>query len=144
MNSLAHELGTFKPEPELKLRALLVEDEPEVGSLFQKVFNLCGFEVERAASFIEALSLSGNEKFDLVLLDINLPDGNGLHLIPVIREANPEIEIITMTGDNPIWIEAKARELKVAYHLIKPFDLGELISILNHLAQKTICLSEAH
>ena len=136
MNTENQSIKTEQTIQANELVALVVDDEPLVGAMLSKMVARCGFTANLAANCIDTLEMAAQRKYDLILIDVNLPDGNGIDLIPSIRKNQPEIEIITMTGDNPIDVEAKARDHKVSYHLVKPFDFNELTSILSHIANK--------
>ena len=112
---------------------LIVEDDIKVNRLLTKKFIRWDFGVESVSTKKEALELIVNKEFDLVLLDIFLPDGLGYHIIPKIREIQPETKIITMTGSNTKEMEAKIRECGVEYYLIKPFEIDNLERIVKFI-----------
>ncbi|MEW6520029.1 MAG: response regulator [Thermodesulfobacteriota bacterium] len=89
----------------------------------------------------EALDRAAGSSYDFALVDVNLADGNGLDLIEPIRKFSPDIGIISMTGDNPLSLKADTRKQQVTYHLSKPFDFQELVSVLTHLARSAQALS---
>jgi len=70
----------------MKNRILLIEDELATRFGFVRYFAKEGYEVGEARDLAEAASLFAAERFDAVILDINLPDGNGIHFIDAIRE----------------------------------------------------------
>lgn len=127
--------------PGRQLTALIVDDDEQIQRMLRRVFGQCKFAVDIAPTCKEALGKAGVRTYDLALLDVNLTDGNGLDLIEPIRKFSPQIEIISMTGDNPRSLEAEARKHKVAYHLLKPVDFQELISILMHIARRAQSLN---
>ncbi len=124
------------PKISSQKKALVIDDDQGVNDLLCRVLNLSGFMVQSVFSCHDAKSLVQTNTFDLILLDINLPDGCGLDLITEIRSLYPNVIMITMTGDNPKWLEAKARKLHVAFHLVKPFDIKELMETFKNLAEK--------
>ena len=115
---------------------LVVEDDGAgVSDLTQRIREW-GHRVENADSCKDALEKVRQKRFDLILLDIFLPDGKGHHLIPQIKELWPEIGIVTMTGYNSRELEMSVREQGILYYMIKPFETKWLQSLLDHISQK--------
>ena len=83
------------------IRVLIVDDDPKIRMFFETVLEKMGCETLTAKRISEAKTLSNENNFDIVLLDLELPDGNGLDIMPdlVNLPSNPEIIIITGTGD---------------------------------------------
>ncbi len=67
---------------------------------------------------------------DLVITDVVMPDENGLDLIPRIRKLRPELRIIVMSAQNTLMTAVKATERGAFEYLPKPFDLRELVSVV--------------
>ncbi|MFC1523254.1 response regulator [Thermodesulfobacteriota bacterium] len=116
-------------------KVLIVDDDVDVRAIVKSMVQCCGNEAETASSGREAVEMMTQNHFDIVLLDIILGDSDGVDLIPEFREINPEILIVTMTGNNPRETEARARKQRVAYHLVKPFGFWELKTIFKHVAK---------
>jgi DNA-binding response OmpR family regulator len=89
-----------------------------------------------AGSGEAALKIIRNEIFDLILLDIFLPDTVAYDLIPHIKEQWSGIKIITMTGYSDMEVEKKVRSQGISYYMVKPINLDELKSIIQHMRQK--------
>ncbi|MCP4722806.1 MAG: response regulator, partial [Desulfobacteraceae bacterium] len=83
----------------------------------------------------KALDIVNNELFDLILLDIFLPDTIAYDLIPKLKKGWSGMEIITMTGHSSRDLESKVRSQGILYYMVKPIDLAELKSILQHMAK---------
>jgi two-component system, NtrC family, response regulator len=83
------------------IRVLIVDDDPEICLFFETVLGKMGCETAVAKRINEAKMLSSRNRFDIVLLDLELPDGNGLDIMPdlVNLPSSPEVIIITGTGD---------------------------------------------
>ena len=96
-----------------------------------------GHQLEKAMTGEEALTMGAEKDYDLILLDVFLPDGKGYELIPEVRRKWPACQIITVTAVNTRELESKVRQEGVAYYMIRPFDNVNLESIIGHLAQKT-------
>lgn len=78
-------------------RILLVEDEAAVADYLGTFLQQEGFHVECAPTLALARSLLSNS-FDLIMLDLNLPDGTGDQLIPVIKQSQPGVPVLMVTG----------------------------------------------
>ncbi|MCZ6488946.1 MAG: response regulator, partial [Acidobacteria bacterium] len=74
--------------PESKGSLLLIDDEPEIRESLEMLFSLEGFEIESAANAVEGLQWLERKPFDVVLLDVSLPDKSGLELLPELRAAD--------------------------------------------------------
>ena len=118
------------------MHILIVEDEEIVSEILITRMKRWGQNVVLATSCEEALSKIKTGRFDLVLLDIMLPDGLGYEVIPEIKQALPNINIITMTGQNTPDLERTIREFGITYFMAKPVDFDELKNIIDHIANK--------
>ena len=122
-------------QPADKAKALLIEEDRSLDNLFVSVANDSGYAVDIAENGQAALQKIKEEKYDLILFDIDFSNCSGLDLIPEFRKIRADVKIISITANNPKEVELQAREHKVIYHLIKPFDVSELSSALNHIAK---------
>lgn len=110
----------------MKGRILLVDDDPGIRFGFAKYLQKVGYAVETADSIEMGRRLLAEQRFQVAILDMNLPDGNGLDWIPELREACPDLPLIVITGlgDIPTAVEAMRRGAD--HFLTKPVDLPEL------------------
>ena len=115
---------------------LVVEDNLQVVTSVTENIERWGHRVETAGTGEDALERVRQKRFDLVLLDIFLPDCKGHELIPQLKEIWPETGVVTMTGYNTRDLEWEIRKQGIIYYLTKPFDFKELKEILNHLSKK--------
>ena len=82
---------------------------------------------------------------DLVITDVIMPDENGLDLIPRIKKIRPELRIIVMSAQNTLMTAVKATERGAFEYLPKPFDLRELMNVVERaLSAPTTTLPPAH
>ena len=123
------------------MKVLIVEDSRPLALKIEKAIRNWGYEAERAGTGKQALEKFRKDNFNILLLDIYLPDGKGIELIPKFREFCPDIEIITMTAFNSRELEMETRHYGILYYMLKPFDLAQLKEILDHMANKSVVLS---
>jgi DNA-binding NtrC family response regulator len=73
---------------------LIIDDERRIGRSYTVLLSEEGFKVRYASNVLEASSLLLSEHFDLVLLDINMPEGGGKKMYEIIREYDPDMKVI--------------------------------------------------
>ncbi len=118
---------------------LLVDDDTDLLRLLAMRLRASGYRVSTATTVEAARTRLGIERFDLVLSDVRLPDGDGLALFAEIRRQHPALPVILLTahGSIPDAVEATARG--AAGYLAKPFDspvlLAQIAQILRHSPQ---------
>ncbi|GAB6168870.1 response regulator [Clostridium carnis] len=108
------------------IKVILVEDDPMVREINYKfLMKLQGFKVvSQADSISSAKEKIKNNKADLVLLDVFLPDGKGLDLLKWIRENSINLDIILITADNSLITVDEAFKFGVVDYLVKPFTFN--------------------
>ncbi len=118
------------------MNILLVEDSEPTGRTLSEIMEALGHHIQWAITGRDALAKVRRIRFDLILLDISLPDIQGCELIPRFKVLQPEVGIVTMTGHNSLELEAKVRKEGIVYYMIKPFDVEILKDILYHISRK--------
>ena len=114
------------------LRALLVDDDANFVSALAELLRQDNFEVEKAGSLEEARNCLKNFSPDIVLVDLVLPDGNGLDLVRE-KESSPEIKFIVLTGYASIDTAVQALRNRVFDYLPKPIDVDQFRACLQSL-----------
>ena len=122
-------------------RVLLVEDDEVVSGLHSAVLNSAGFETETVQNVEETQGLVGRRKFDVVLLDLNLPDGNGIGLVERIRRET-SAGIIVITGTQDRRARLASLELGADGYLEKPVNPRELVVRVRNLMARLRSASE--
>lgn len=107
---------------------LLVEDEPKLGNSIRKELTEQGYDLEWAYDGRTAESLFRSSRFDMVLLDINLPYVNGLELCKRFRQADADVPIIMLTALGELNDKMEAFNFGADDYLVKPFHLTELLA----------------
>ena len=77
---------------------LIIDDEPQIRLLLRNIFESEGYSVTEASDGNEGLTLYDDNKVDLILMDLYMPDKEGLETINELKKAYPEIKIIAMSG----------------------------------------------
>ena len=108
------------------MRFLLVEDDPMIGDTLRAALRMEGHAVDWVRDAAAAQSTLASERFDLVLLDLGLPQGNGLDVLRAARGRGDATPVIVLTardgpGDRVAGLDAGADD-----YLVKPFELDEL------------------
>lgn len=105
---------------------LIVDDEPAIRRLVSAALGRAGYDVEEAASAAEALTLARRPGCELVLLDLGLPDRDGLELIPLLKAMDRDV--IVLTARDATSEKVTALDLGAEDYVVKPFDTEELLA----------------
>jgi len=108
------------------MKLLLVEDNLHMSADMISFLKENGFAVEHAANISDARDRLLNYEYDVVVLDIGLPDGNGLQLIPEMKQNKINSGILIVTAKNSIEDKVKGLELGADDYITKPFHKSEL------------------
>lgn len=126
-----------KYDPKTDPRVLIVEDEPRMRELLQRALSGWGFDVAAARSGEEALRLAGDQPPPhIVLLDLDLPGIGGLETFARLRERQPELQGIVLTGFGSLGAARQAIHLDVVEFLTKPVPLGDLEQALDRAIRR--------
>jgi PAS domain S-box-containing protein len=122
---------------EMKARILVVDDNCDLCENIKDVLEGRDYFAECAVNGNEAIELARNNKYDIVLIDIRLPDISGNEVVEKIAEISPSTDFIYMTGYASIKsaIEAVKQERVVSYE-IKPLDLNHLLNVINQVTDR--------
>jgi two-component system, OmpR family, KDP operon response regulator KdpE len=108
-------------------KILIVDDEPQIRTLLKATLGRAGFAVAEAANAREALSAKAIDKPDLILLDLGLPDRDGLELVTALR-AEPRPALIVVSARDQTEQKVAALDLGADDYVTKPFDTEELLA----------------
>ena len=108
-------------------KILIVEDETFVRFLYKELLSK-DYEIEEAIDGFEASEMIESNKYDIVLLDVNIPFVNGIELLKKIKGKNIKAKIIMISAYGMEEKKEKARELGAVEYLVKPIDLDVLKS----------------
>ena len=113
-------------------RILIVDDELIVRDSLQKWFDSEGYDTGAMASGREALTAIQKTQWDLALLDIKMPGMDGMELQKKLREVDPELTVIIMTGYASVETAVQALKAGAYDYVTKPIDPDELIHLVNN------------
>ena len=109
-------------------KVLVVDDEPVVANSIRRTLSRRGFQVEEAFTGREALTRILDEMYDLVLLDMKMPDASGLELLPTIHKHRPKLPVVMVTGYASIDTAVEAIQRGASDYMAKPFTPDELFA----------------
>jgi DNA-binding NtrC family response regulator len=107
---------------------LIIDDEAEIRESLRTLLEIEGYEVEAAASGEEGLARIGDRAFDLVLLDLALPDRNGLDLLAELRGQDASLSIIMITAYGTVENAVRAMQSGAVNFIQKPWDNEKLLA----------------
>lgn len=122
-----------------KHKILVIDDESGIRSSLKGILEDEGYDVQAASTGEKALDMVKNENFELVFLDIWLPEMNGIDVLEKIRAADENIQVVMITGHGSVESAVRATKLGAFNFLEKPLSLEKVIlTAKNALHQKTL------
>src|SRR5262245_30616222 len=109
-------------------RVLVVEDDPAIRQVVVDALELEGYQPLEAGAFAPGLAAATRETLDLVLLDLVLPGGDGLHLLAELRIARPTLPVIILTARGEEDDRVEGLRLGADDYVVKPFGVKELLA----------------
>jgi DNA-binding response OmpR family regulator len=118
------------------MRILLVEDEPEMAQALRVALQKHGMLVDVVSRLTHATEALRQNVHDLLLLDRQLPDGDGASLIPTTRKQYPDVPIIVLTARGTIVDRVRGLDLGADDYLVKPFAIEELLARIRAVSRR--------
>jgi len=118
------------------MKLLVVEDNLHLAGDIRQFLTESSFITEHAASFEEAKSKISLYHYDAAVLDLGLPDGNGLELITQIKDSLPECGILILTAKDAVEDKVKGLELGADDYMTKPFHKAELNARIHSILRR--------
>jgi DNA-binding response OmpR family regulator len=119
------------------MRILIVEDESSLMESMVSYLEMEGFKCEQAADYHTAVCVLDKHHYICMLIDLNLPGGDGLELVKLARENDKESGIIIISARNAIEQRVEGLEAGADDYLVKPFHLSELVARVHSVARRT-------
>ena len=110
------------------MRILVVEDEPEMAQLLVGRLTRAGFDTDHAASFVDAQAKLDANTYSLAVLDRRMADGDGVALIPHVRQSSPGVRVMMLTALDKVSDKIAGLDAGADDYLTKPFDVDELLA----------------
>lgn len=124
------------------MKLLVVEDDLDLGDAVALMLQARGFEVTRCAHGLEAIAMVRRGSFDAILLDLNLPDKEGLEVLRTLRDGGCRTPVLVMTARVAIHDRVLGLNEGADDYLTKPFDIEELAARLKALVRRAYGVSE--
>jgi two-component system phosphate regulon response regulator PhoB len=124
-------------EPTAGRRVLIVEDDDSTRMLLHRILQVEGFEVRATATSREARDAVAELCPALVLLDLQLPDGDGLALLEDLRRDRPDLACIVVSGRDEEASRVLGLRLGADDYVVKPFSSGELLARVESVLRRT-------
>ncbi len=123
-------------------RILLVEDDPILSETLSELLQTQGYNVTLASNGEEALEVTYEQSFEIMLFDVNIGDFNGFELLKTLRESGNSIPCIFLTSLSDIASLSRGFEVGADDYLKKPFDFDELLVRIQALLRKSFASKE--
>jgi len=116
------------------IRVLVVEDDRGIRGVLDRGLRLAGHEVVTAEDLAGARTSWASGRFDVVLLDVMLPDGDGIDLLAERRAAGDDTPTVLLTAREEADLHDRAEAAGATAHLAKPFQYADLLACLERVA----------
>ena len=124
------------------MRLLLVEDEPEIQDFLKQPLANAGYEVDTAKDGRTAIQLASGKKYDVLIVDLGLPDQDGIDLILQLRRSGVSSPVLILSARRSVDDRVKGLEQGGDDYLTKPFALAELLARLRNLLRRNLTTGE--
>ena len=116
---------------------LIADDDRAIRTVLERALGREGYDVKLSGNARTLWSWVADGEGDLVITDVVMPDENGLDLVPQIRKLRPELKVIVMSAQSTLLTAVKANERGAYEYLPKPFDLTELLAVVDRALRDT-------
>lgn len=118
------------------MKLLVVEDEPKTGEYLQQGLTEAGFVVDLARNGIDGRHLAMTGDYDLLVLDVMLPDVDGWQIVQSLRAAEQAVPVLFLTARDSVADRVKGLEMGADDYLVKPFAFAELLARVRTLLRR--------
>ncbi len=122
-------------------KVLMVEDDLEITELLEEYLSRYDIELFSVSSPITGLQKVENERFDLILVDLGLPEMDGLELCRILKKEHPEIPVIVSTARSDVGDKVVAFDIGVDDYVAKPYEPRELVARIKATIKRNEYLS---
>ncbi len=125
------------------MRILLVEDNEPLAEGLAQLLSGAGYAVDRVGDGLSAEALAAAERFDLIILDLNLPEMDGLSFLRAMRARHNQAAVLILTARGTPEDRIRGLDLGADDYLVKPFDIGEFEARVRSLLRRQAGLRAA-
>jgi DNA-binding NtrC family response regulator len=119
-----------------KIRVLLVDDEAAYVDVLANRLGKRGFDVKKAYTSPEALLVLRTQQFDVAVLDLKMPDMDGIEVLKIAKQVNPDLQVIMLTGHGSATACEQGLALGAFDYLMKPCEFEMLVEKIQEAFQK--------
>ncbi len=123
------------PKPDRSMRLLIVDDEQNIRSAIARALTLKGYQAEEASNGRSALQLLQQSCYDLMLLDMRMPEMDGVEVMHRARQIQPDLPIIVLTGHATLESAIAAVKSDAIDYLLKPASLHDIVATVSNALQ---------
>jgi DNA-binding response OmpR family regulator len=116
-------------------KVLFVDDDIDLADTSREILSINGFKTDTAYTGKQALEKIIHNDYDLVILDIKLPELSGFDILKTIRGSNNKVRVVLITGHAEFQNAIDSLDLEVSEILMKPISPSELIRVCNEFTQ---------
>ncbi len=124
------------------VKILVVDDEIEVRELCRRIFNKEGYVVHLAVNGQEALEILQNNSYHVAVVDLKMPNIDGMKVLEKIKENYPQTDVIIITGFGTIKSAVEAIQRGASNYLPKPFEIEELNGAIKNCLSRQSLIDE--
>jgi len=125
-----------------KPKVLIVDDEERFRITLRKLLGVQGVEANTAGSAKEALEELNNRPYDVVLLDVRMPEMSGIEALAEIKKTHRDLEVIILTGHASVDIAVEIMRLGGYEYLLKPCAMDELVAKIESAYERKVAREE--
>lgn len=118
------------------MRILVVEDELDLQEAIAEGLRIEGYAVDTCSNGEDAYELAYVEKYDLIILDLNIPGMDGFEILEKIREEDREVRVLILSARSSVNDKVKGLDIGANDYLTKPFDFAELEARIRNLLRR--------
>ena len=125
------------------MRVLIVEDEPDLLDALARGLREDGYAIDTAADASDGLFKASSTPYDVVVLDVLLPQGNGLEILRQLRRSGNKVPVLMLTARDSLQDRVRGLDAGADDYVVKPFELDELLARLRALIRRNAGLASA-